>query len=142
MRVLIFHGYLLRGTGSNVYNTELARALARGGHEVHLLAQDRGPLELDWVDAAGDCDSGELELTVLNEMARTTVYRPDIGGLLPVYVADRYDGVEARPFSELSDAEVERYVEANVRAVEQVVERARPQVALAGHLVMAPAIVA
>ena len=24
--------------------------------------------------------------------ARCTVYRPDIGGLLPVYVADRYEG--------------------------------------------------
>ena len=29
MRVLIFHGYLLRGTGSNVYNAELAAALTR-----------------------------------------------------------------------------------------------------------------
>ena len=28
MRVLIFHGYLLRGTGSNVYNASLAQALA------------------------------------------------------------------------------------------------------------------
>ena len=41
MRVLIFHGYMLRGTGSNIYNANLARALARLGHEVHLLCQDR-----------------------------------------------------------------------------------------------------
>ena len=27
MRVLIFHGYLLGGTGSNVYNANLAAAL-------------------------------------------------------------------------------------------------------------------
>ena len=49
MRVLIFHGYLLRGTGSNVYNAELAAALARNGHEVHLLCQDRDtgePMEI------------------------------------------------------------------------------------------------
>ena len=32
MRVLIFHGYLLSGTGSNVYNAELAAAFVRGGH--------------------------------------------------------------------------------------------------------------
>ena len=31
MRVLIFHGYMLRGTGSNIYNANLARALARLG---------------------------------------------------------------------------------------------------------------
>ena len=41
MRVLIFHGYLLRGTGSNIYNSSLARALARLGHEVDLVCQDR-----------------------------------------------------------------------------------------------------
>ena len=62
VRVLIFHGYLLRGTGSNVYNAALAEAFARNGHEVHLLCQDRAPLELPWVDAAGDWDGGALEL--------------------------------------------------------------------------------
>ena len=102
MRVLIFHGYLLAGTGSNVYNAALAEALVRAGHEVHLLCQDRDPLALEWVDAAGDWDGGALELRTRREPARATVYRPDIGGLLPLYVADRYEGVEARPFQDLS----------------------------------------
>ena len=62
MRILVFHGYLLGGTGSNVYNAALAEAFARAGHEVHLLSQDRDPLSHDWVDAAGDWDSGELVL--------------------------------------------------------------------------------
>ncbi|HEX2410806.1 MAG TPA: glycosyltransferase, partial [Solirubrobacteraceae bacterium] len=142
MRVLIFHGYLLAGTGSNVYNSALAEALVRGGHEVHLLSQERDPLALEWVDAAGDWDGGELALTVRREPVRATVYRPDIGGLLPVYVADRYDGVEARTFPELDDDEVERYLAANATAVREVAERARPDVALANHLVMGPAILA
>ena len=41
VRVLIFHGYLLSGTGSNVYNASLARAMRGMGHEVHLVCQDR-----------------------------------------------------------------------------------------------------
>ena len=41
MRILIFHGYLLRGTGSNIYNANLARTLARLGHEVDLFCHDR-----------------------------------------------------------------------------------------------------
>ncbi len=142
MRVLIFHGYLLVGTGSNVYNAALGEALVRGGHELHLLCQDRDPLALDWVDAAGDWDGGSLELTVRREPPRATVYRPDIHGLLPLYVADRYDGVEARPFQDLTPEEVERYVDANVAAVREVAERVRPDVALANHLVMGPAILA
>ena len=142
MRVLVFHGYLLHGTGSNVYNAELAAALVRAGHELHLLCQDRDPLVLDWVDAAGDWDSGSLELRVRRRPARATVYRPDIGALLPLYVADRYEGIEARPFAELSEAEVDRYVDANVTAVREVAERARPDVALANHLVMGPVVLA
>jgi glycosyltransferase involved in cell wall biosynthesis len=142
MRVLVFHGYLLRGTGSNVYNAELGAALVRAGHEVHMISQERDPLALDWVDAAGDWDGGALELRTRREPVRATAYRPDIGGLLPLYVADRYDGVEARPFPELSEAEVDAYIERNVAAVREVAERAHPDVALANHLVMGPLILA
>src|SRR4051812_45010719 len=142
MRVLIFHGYLLKGTGSNVYNAELGAALVRAGHELHLLSQDRDPFALDWVDAAGDWEAGELAVTVRREPLRATVYRPDIAGLLPLYVADRYEGTEARPFPDLSDAEVDRYLERNVSAVREVVARVRPDVALANHLVMGAPILA
>jgi glycosyltransferase involved in cell wall biosynthesis len=141
VRVLIFHGYLLQGTGSNVYNANLAAALVRLGHEVHLLCQDRAPQQL-FVDAVGDWDDGPLDVRTLREPVRWTVYRPALAGLLPVYVADRYAGVEARPYPDCSEAEVEAYVEANVRAVRDVVERARPDVALANHLVMGPLVLA
>jgi glycosyltransferase involved in cell wall biosynthesis len=132
MRVLIFHGYLLRGTGSNVYNASLARALVRLGHEIHLLCQDREAGELDFVDAVGKPTEG----------ARCTVYLPDIGDLLPVYVADRYEHFRAIPYPELDDGQLERYLEANVEAVREVAERVEPDVALANHLVMGPAILA
>src|SRR5688500_6320277 len=142
MRILVFHGYLLGGTGSNVYNAALAEAFARLGHEVHLLSQDRDPLAHEWVDAAGDWDSGELAVQSRREPARVTAYRPDIDGLLPLYVADRYEGVDARPFPDLSDEELGRYLERNVAAVREVASRVRPDVALANHLVMGPAILA
>jgi glycosyltransferase involved in cell wall biosynthesis len=142
MRVLVFHGYLLRGTGSNVYNAELCAALARLGHTVDLLCQERRPRELDFVDAIGTWEGGEARVEVIREPVRVTVWRPEIGGLLPVYVRDRYEGIEARTFLECTDEEIERYVEANARAVRDVVARAAPDVALANHLIMGPAILA
>jgi glycosyltransferase involved in cell wall biosynthesis len=122
VRVLIFHGYLLRGTGSNIYNANLARTLAELGHEVHLLCQDR-----DWTppEVSG---SGSV-----------TVHNPDIGRVLPVYVADEYEGFDAKPYPELTDEELEHYIGANVEAVRAVPE---PDVALANHLVMGPVILA
>lgn len=142
MRVLIFHGYLLQGTGSNVYNANLAAALVRLGHEVHLLCQDRAPEALPFVDADGDWDAGPLAIRTLREPVRCTVYRPALEGLLPVYVADRYAEIDARPYPECSEQEIEAYVAANVRAVRQVVARVQPDVALANHLVMGPLVLA
>ena len=147
MRILVFHGYLLEGTGSNVYNARLAEALARLGHEVHLLSQDRHAEEEPFVDAVGDWDDGRLRVRRLDRAGSgrpgsCTVYRPNIGALLPVYVADRYEGIEARTFSQCSEEEVERYVEANVAAVRELHERVRPELALANHLVMGPVVLA
>jgi glycosyltransferase involved in cell wall biosynthesis len=120
MRVLIFHGYMLRGTGSNIYNVNLARALARMGHDVHLLCQDR-EVKIEGVE----------------------IHNPDIGGLLPVYVKDPYEGFEVKAFPELTDAELDFYIEANVDAVREVAAAAGGvDAALANHLVMGPAILA
>jgi glycosyltransferase involved in cell wall biosynthesis len=147
VRVLIFHGYLLSGTGSNVYNARLGAALVELGHEVHLLSQERHPERHSFVDAVGDWDQGRLRVSAARadtaaRGVRCTVYRPNIGGLLPVYVADRYDGIEARTFAECTEAEVARYLEANVAAVRELRERVRPEMALANHLVMGPVILA
>ncbi|HEX5761885.1 MAG TPA: glycosyltransferase family 4 protein [Solirubrobacterales bacterium] len=120
MKVLLFHGYMLRGTGSNIYSANLARALARLGHEVHLLCQDR-----------------EVRLPGVE------IHNPDINGLLPVYVKDPYPGFEVKAFPEMTDEELDRYIEANVRAVrEVVVASGAPDAALAGHLVMGPCVLA
>jgi glycosyltransferase involved in cell wall biosynthesis len=142
MRILVFHGYLLRGTGSNVYNARLVAALARRGATVDLLAQERRPHELQFVDAIGTWVDGAPRVEVIREPVRVTAWRPDIGDLLPVYVADRYEGVRARSFLECTDEEIARYLDANVAAVRDVTGRARPDAALANHLVMGPAILA
>ncbi len=181
MRILIFHGYLLSGTGSNVYNARLAEALVGLGHEVHLFSQDRHPERYAFVDAAGDWDGGKLRLkaigdshgerdggehgagepsagtdagagagagggpgrdSVARSSAGCTVYRPNIGGLLPLYVQDRYEGIETKTFANCSDEEIARYIQANVEAVREVAELVRPEAALANHLVMGPVILA
>lgn len=142
MRVLIFHGYLLRGTGSNVYNAELAKALARLGHEVHLFCQDIHARELPWVDAVGHWDDGNLTTDKIREPVKITAYRPPIGRTLPVYVADRYERFDAKPINLLTDDEVESYIAANVAAVREIAGRVKPDAALANHAIMGPCILA
>ena len=95
MRVLLWHGYLLDGTGSNVYTRELAREWSRAGHDVTVVSQEPAPERYDVGGAA--------------------TVRPELpGGLLPVFVLDRYEGLEARLLQDFTAEERARYVEANV----------------------------
>src|SRR5918999_6025230 len=97
MRILLWHGYLLSGTGSNVYTRSLARAWSRNGHDVTVFCQEPRPEEFD-IGGAG-------------------VVRPDIGRLLPVFVLDRYEGLESRLVQDFTAAERDRYVECNAAAL-------------------------
>ena len=98
MRILLWHGYLLGGTGSNVYTRALARAWSRVAHEVVVVCQERNP---------GAYDLGGAR-----------VVRPELPeNILPTFVLDRYEGLEPRLLQELTPEERERYVEANAAAV-------------------------
>jgi glycosyltransferase involved in cell wall biosynthesis len=100
MRILFWHGYLLGGTGSNVYTRALAREWSVAGHDIVVLCQERNPERFD-LGGAG-------------------VVRPEIGGVLPVFVVDRYEGLEPRKLQELTRSERARYVELNARAVREL----------------------
>jgi glycosyltransferase involved in cell wall biosynthesis len=98
VRIVVWHGYLLGGTGSNVYTRSLTREWARAGHEVVLVCQDR---HADVHDLGG---------------ARVVV--PDLPErLLPVFVLDEYEGLEPRLLQDFTPAQREAYVEANAAAV-------------------------
>jgi glycosyltransferase involved in cell wall biosynthesis len=97
MRILLWHGYLLGGTGSNVYTQALAREWSREGHDVVVICQEPYPERYD--------------------LGGATVVRPDIGGLLPVFVLDRYEVLEAKLLQNFTPAERERYVELNASAL-------------------------
>src|SRR5262249_46109226 len=109
---------------------------------VAMVCQERDPFAFGWVGAAGDWDTGQLVVRAREEAPRATVFRPDIAGLLPVYVADRYEGVEARPFPELDDFELDRYIGANVAAGRGAGARLARALALANHAIMGPLILA
>ncbi len=137
------HGYMLSGTGSNVYVQNLCRALVRGGHEVHLLCQDGEPLAHDFVDEHAAVDGAGIE--VLGEQktpypGRCVVYNPRIGDLLPVYVYDEYPGWRVKTFLDLTEEELEGYLGRNVEAVGAVLRASGVEAAITNHSVPGPLI--
>ncbi|HZO35027.1 MAG TPA: glycosyltransferase family 4 protein [Gaiellaceae bacterium] len=98
MRLVLWHGYLLGGTGSNVYTRALAREWSRAGNDVTVVCQERAPERYD--------------------LAGARVVVPELPGrLLPVFVLDRYEGLEPRLLQDLTARERDDYVAANAGAV-------------------------
>ena len=137
------HGYMLSGTGSNVYVQNLCRGLVREGHDLHLLCQEREPLAYDFISECSTVNGDDIERQDGQETSypgRCAVYRPEIGELLPVYVYDDYPGWRVKTFLDLADEEFESYVERNVRAVRAVLEASDAEAVVTNHSVPGPLI--
>ena len=114
MRILLWHGYLLGGTGSNVYSRALAREWSNAGHDVVVVCQERAPEQYD----IGTARVVNVELP---------------GKLLPVFVMDRYAGLEPKFVQDFTDAEKSAYVEANAATLRELLPA---ELVFANHVVM------
>jgi glycosyltransferase involved in cell wall biosynthesis len=101
VKILLWHGYLLGGTGSNVYTRALAREWSRAGHDVTVVCQERAPEQFD--------------------VGGARVVRPELpGGLLPVFVLDRYEGLNPKYLQDFTLDERRAYVDANAAVVREL----------------------
>lgn len=147
VRILLWHGYLLSGSGSNLYTANVAREWRAAGHDVLLLCQEGSIGDLGFVDAQGDFADDNRSFSVTPTGTRQAagqcrVVRPAIGNILPVYVYDEYDGFLVKRFVDLTDEELDRYTRANVDALIAAIEEHRPEAIITGHEVMGPYIAA
>jgi glycosyltransferase involved in cell wall biosynthesis len=117
VRLILWHGYLLEGTGSNIYTQHIARSWGRLGHDVVLVCQ-------------------QLRAERFDLGPRVRVVRPDVGPLLPTFVLDRYEGIEARHVADMTVAELDRYTGANVEAIRAELEVAPTDLVFANHAIM------
>jgi glycosyltransferase involved in cell wall biosynthesis len=97
MRIYLWHGYLLGGTGSNIYARQLSREWSREGHDVTVFSQEPHPERFD--------------------LGGAETVKPDVGGLLPVFVLDRYEGYEVKRVQDCSRDELDNWVAANAGAL-------------------------
>ena len=118
MRILLWHGYLLGGTGSNVYTRALAREWSNAGHDVVVVSQERAPEQYD-----------------LGRAQTATVDLP--GGLLPVFVLDRYEGLRPKLLQDFTAGERAAYVEANSAVLRELLPA---DLVFANHVLMGAAV--
>jgi glycosyltransferase involved in cell wall biosynthesis len=108
------------------------------------MCQERHPENFDFVDSyielgPGAAGAAELRPTSYGgDGASCSVVRPYIGDVLPVYVLDAYEGVEAKRFVDLTDGELATYTDVNIDALAFVIREFEPDAIITGHEVMGP----
>jgi glycosyltransferase involved in cell wall biosynthesis len=143
MRLIMTHGYMLSGTGSNIYVQNLCRALVHEGHDVHLICQEPDPLAFDFVDKHAKVDATKVENVGEQETpysGHCVVYEPEIGDLLPVYVYDEYPGWRVKTFLDLTQEELDNYLGRNEEAVRTVLGVSEAEAVVTNHSVPGPLI--
>ncbi|MDP9329937.1 MAG: glycosyltransferase [Actinomycetota bacterium] len=140
MRILLWHGWLLEGSGSNVGAARVAEVLRSAGHDVALICQEPHPERYPWIDAHGTLGAhGPATLSpnpASTSTGRCVLLRPLIGPMLPVFVLDRYEGFDdVRRFVDLTDEDLETYLSSNVTALRAAAEWHDSEICIVGHAV-------
>jgi len=144
VRIGLLHGYELTGSGSNEYVRYLSRALAREGHEVHVLCREPRPERIRHVRRAWRWDErGQPhELFARDAKGDCTLHQLPHGPVRPVYLTDKQREGNVKAFVDLTDRELEEYHALYVRAVRAVVARHPVDLIHANHLVWQPVVAA
>ena len=139
--ICILHGYLLEGSGSNLWTRCIVESLCKTGHTVQLVCQEPHPDLYDCIARAHRYHlDGSLETLFVRAVpyaGKCIMHKPQLGDTLPVYVWDKYDEYpNVVPMVNLSDAAIEEYIERNVRVVRRVVEERGVTSMHANHAVL------
>ncbi len=137
----ILHGYLLEGSGSNLWTRAIIQSLCHQGDTVHLVCQENHPERYDFIrEARLYHPDGSVEIFHRKDAPHAgccILHKPKLGRTLPVYVWDEYEEFErVVPMIELPDAEIEAYLERNVRVLERIVREEGIEAMHANHAVL------
>ncbi len=139
--IAILHGYLLEGSGSNLWTRSMIQALVAQGETVHLVCQEPHPERYDFIGEAYRYSPEGEPQPMMNRSVpypgRCIMHKPYIGAVLPVYVWDHYEEYQqVVPMVDLPTPQLEDYIEKNTRVVADVVQRYGIQAIHANHAVL------
>jgi len=139
--ICILHGYLLDGSGSNLWTRSIVEALCRNGETVHLVCQETHPERYDFIaEAFAYGMDGSLVTLFRRDVpyeGRCIFHKPQLGDTLPVFVWDRYEEfTNVVPMIELPDAAIEEYLKRNTDVVMHIVQAFAVTAIHANHAVL------
>ena len=144
MNICLVHGYLLTGTGSNIYVKNLAGKLCSMGHNIFIMCQEPHAERINFVNEVYVFSKTNKNYkrkfnrkTSFPGMCR--VFKPDLDGKLLVYVKDRYEEFNiVETFQESSLDKVENFILKNVTALGTIIKNYHIDFIQTNHCIMQP----
>jgi glycosyltransferase involved in cell wall biosynthesis len=141
MRIGLYHGYELTGSGSNEYSRYLSKNLADSGNEVHIICREPNPEKISFLSEAYSWDKvGNVkslfkrdsikEICVLHQLPHAKVR--------PVFLTDKQREGNVKSFISLSSSELDEYHKLNEKLIKVILSKYRFDVLHANHLIYQP----
>jgi glycosyltransferase involved in cell wall biosynthesis len=139
MHLLIVHGYILQGTGSNIYVANVAKTWKKFNHSVTIICQDLQASSLEFVDEYFGPDDKTPDSQPKPGTIRVII--PNINNLLPVYVLDDYEKLFAKTVYSMNKDEIENHISLTAKVIKTISKTQRIDKVLANHAILSPVIV-
>jgi len=141
MRIGLYHGYELTGSGSNEYTRYLAKNLADAGNEVHIICREPNPEKITFLSEAYSWDrEGEVKtlftregvdgICILHQLAHSDIR--------PVFLTDKQRAGNVKSFVSLTNSELDEYHSLNDKLLKLILSEYQFDVLHANHLIYQP----
>jgi glycosyltransferase involved in cell wall biosynthesis len=144
MKIGIFHGYELVGSGSNQSTSYLAKSLSHAGHEVHILCREPSPQSIDFVNKAIQWDDeGASKVLFEKEIQNNGIcilHQLPLPPINAVYITDTQRPGNVKAFSELTNEELQEYHSFVAKSLYNVLKVFPVEILMANHIIYQPVV--
>ncbi|HEY5602765.1 MAG TPA: glycosyltransferase family 4 protein [Gammaproteobacteria bacterium] len=143
MKIGLFHGYNLTGSGSNEFTRYLARTFLDQGHSVHIICREYHPAKIEFAGQLWQWKrDGGCAISVANKQYENTctLHQIPYGDLYPVYISGKQRSDTFKEFIHLTDKELDDYKALNDRLLALILAQIKIDILHANHLVLQPSL--
>ncbi len=142
MKIGIFHGYELTGSGSNEYTLYLSRSLLLFGLELHVICREPDPFALDFVNSAIKWDqNGNSQMLFERNTkfkSKCVLHQMPVPPINAVYLTDKQRSGNIKSFTDLTDQELKTYHEFTVNTLRPILLQNTVDILHTNHLIYQP----
>lgn len=137
MHIALFHGYELKGSGSNEYTRYLSQALVAQGHTVHVICREYNHTQFPQFHQVIRWDDRGLPTPIKDsttEGPQCVLHEIPRGDVYPVYLTDKQREGNVKAFINLTDDELVAFDRLNVRLLRSILTQYPVDILHCNHL--------